>query len=154
MIDFPTFSQALTSPIWFLALAVFGTIYYFQWVFGQLENAPRNVKCHRCENVLAHYFPNTKFCMDCYHILRQEMDQLTAQLEAGRKQVAEATDAAGKLAGYNQAIDACERLRVMYRENHKAGLPLINNIDDILEHAYKERSEITGEAPPTFIPLE
>ena len=48
MIDFPTFSQALTSPIWFLALAVFGTIYYFQWVFGQLENAPRNVKCHRC----------------------------------------------------------------------------------------------------------
>lgn len=154
MIDLPTFTEALTSPIWFLALAVFGTIYYFQWIFGQLEKAPRNVACKRCETVLDHYFPNTKFCMDCYHILRQEMDQLTAQLEAGRKQVADAADNATKLTGYNIAIDACERLRVMYVEYRKSGLPLINNIDEILEHAYKERSEITGEPVPSFTRLE
>jgi hypothetical protein len=150
MIDLPTLAEALTSPIWLMAILIFGVIFYFQWSIGLMTNAPRNVKCKRCEEVQHHYFPNTKFCEACYHLVREEMDILTTELEQGREQVNQAPDDAAKVAGYDLAIQAGEALRVMYHKYHKSGLPIIHNMDEILQHAYQEKSALTGEPLPDF----
>ena len=138
----PTASKVLTSPIWFLAIAIFGTIYYFQFVIGKIGEAPKNIPCEKCGDKQHRHFPNTKFCDDCFHDLRDEMNGLTAELEAARKIVAESGDEKAKLAAYEKAIETCKALLAMKEKYPKHGLSMSDNLPTVLEYAVSEHAEL------------
>ncbi len=139
---FPTVSVILTSPILFLAIAIFGVIYYFQTVVTVIGDAPKNVECQKCGEKQHAYFPNTKFCDDCFHELRDYMNRLTSELEVARKKVADSKDDAVKLVGYNEAIVACQALIDLKAKYPKHGLSTSDNLPTVLEYALVERDEL------------
>ncbi|MDX2470825.1 MAG: hypothetical protein QNL04_09665 [SAR324 cluster bacterium] len=143
MSDFlPTLSTVLTSPIWFLAIAIFGVIYYFQNVVTTIQDAPKNVECKKCSEKIHAYFPNTKFCDACFHELRDYMNDLTAQLEVARKEVADLKDDKLKLEGYEKAMVACQGLIDLKQKYPKHGLSMSDNLPTVLEYAISESNEL------------
>lgn len=141
----PEFTKLATSPIWFLAIVVFGGIYYFQWAFGQIEKAPKNLNCQHCDIKVDRYFPNTKFCVDCFHNLRDELQELTGDLEAAREKVAKAADNEEKIGGYDAAIQCCKAMIEMKERYPKHGLRISDNIPEVLESGIEERGHLARE---------
>jgi len=141
----PELAAVATSPVWFLAVVIFGAIYYFQWAFSHIEKTPKNVKCQHCDTPQDRYFPNTKFCSDCFHQLRDELEDLTAELEAAREQVAKAADDEEKIQGYDIAIKCCKTMIDLKTKYPKHGLRISDNIPGVLESAIEERGHLARE---------
>lgn len=139
---FETLARAFTSPIWFLAAVAFGTLFYFQFAIGKIQDAPKNQPCSKCDDLLHRYFPNTKFCQKCFEDLKDESDQWMKDLEAARKKVADAEDDQTKKEGYQEAIDSIEKLLALQEQFPKHGLRFSETLPVILKAAREELAEL------------
>ncbi len=137
----PMVGEVIGSSIGLLAIILFGAIFYFQWLIGMAQKGSKR-ECQKCGITIKRYFPNTRFCFDCFHEVRDKVASLTEKLEQARQQVTAATTTQDKIQGYDLAIEYCRELADLRSRYPRHGVAISGNIPGVLAAAMEEREAI------------